>query len=127
MCADATTAVAEGADSEEARQDGLLATESWDNQRQETREEGTNGSDERRDHYADLADAVSFHIWLDWSADSHGCHFPRPGTSDFIAQQMQIMARMQAEQEKRNQERNQRTLGRPRQQQLNIPPVPSLP
>ncbi|KAL5479036.1 hypothetical protein ACEPAI_2324 [Sanghuangporus weigelae] len=51
----------------------------------------------------------------------------RPGTSDFIAQQMQIIARMQAEQEKRNQERNQRSLGRPRQQQLNVSPVPALP
>ncbi|EJD05199.1 uncharacterized protein FOMMEDRAFT_120474 [Fomitiporia mediterranea MF3/22] len=54
----------------------------------------------------------------------------RPGTSEFIGQQMQIMARMQAEQEKRVQERNRRDLGRPRQlqhQQLDIPPVPALP
>ena len=54
----------------------------------------------------------------------------RPGTSEFIAQQMQIMARMQAEQEKRAQERGSsgRQLGRPRQQQeLEIPPVPPLP
>ena len=54
----------------------------------------------------------------------------RPGTSDFIAQQMQIMARMQAEQEKRASSRESKQLGRPRQQQQQqpeLPPVPELP
>ncbi len=60
--------------------------------------------------------------------------FARPGTTDFIAQQMQIMARMQAEQEQRARELATRRLQRPRQQQEHeetipeIPPVPaSLP
>ncbi|KAH8112053.1 hypothetical protein DFH11DRAFT_533705 [Phellopilus nigrolimitatus] len=53
----------------------------------------------------------------------------RPGTGDFIAQQMQIIARMQAEQEKRVQDQDQKRVARPRQQQLqqDVPPLPPLP
>ncbi|KAI5119561.1 hypothetical protein M0805_005625 [Coniferiporia weirii] len=50
----------------------------------------------------------------------------RPGTSEFISQQMQIMARMQAEQEMHAQNQDQKKVGRPRQQQ-DAPPVPPLP
>ncbi|TFK48247.1 hypothetical protein OE88DRAFT_562689 [Heliocybe sulcata] len=53
----------------------------------------------------------------------------RPGTSDFIAQQLQIMTQMQAEHEKQN---KQRKVQRPRQgftsiSGTQIPPVPELP
>jgi len=50
----------------------------------------------------------------------------RPKTHDFISQQMQIMARVQADQERRAQEQERRSLVRPRQQE-NIPPLPPLP
>ncbi|KZT23013.1 hypothetical protein NEOLEDRAFT_1243488 [Neolentinus lepideus HHB14362 ss-1] len=53
----------------------------------------------------------------------------RPGTSDFIAQQLQIMSKMQAEQEPKS---KQRKVQRPRQafasiSSTQIPPVPELP
>ncbi|KAJ7270861.1 hypothetical protein C8J57DRAFT_293389 [Mycena rebaudengoi] len=55
----------------------------------------------------------------------------RSGTSEFIAQQLQIMSAMQAEQEQRAKELEQRKLARPsnaaRQAQSAIPPVPALP
>jgi len=54
----------------------------------------------------------------------------RSGTSEFIAQQLQIMTAMQAEQEQRAKELEQRKLKRPstnRPQVPAIPPVPSLP
>ncbi|KAJ7619343.1 hypothetical protein FB45DRAFT_156615 [Roridomyces roridus] len=54
----------------------------------------------------------------------------RPGTSEFIAQQLQIQTAMQAEQEQRAKELEQRKLKRPsanRQQQPEIPAVPPLP
>ncbi|KAJ6524576.1 hypothetical protein B0H19DRAFT_972064 [Mycena capillaripes] len=54
----------------------------------------------------------------------------RPGTSEFIAQQLQIMTAMQAEQEKRAKELEQRKLKRPsnsRPAVPSIPPVPSIP
>jgi len=57
----------------------------------------------------------------------------RSGTSEFIAQQLQIQSAMQAEQEQRAKELEQRKLKRPsanRQSQPQvpaIPPVPSLP
>lgn len=57
----------------------------------------------------------------------------RPGTHDFISQQLQIMTQMQAEQEKRSQETQQRKVQRPRQMgnasvsSLQIPPVPAIP
>jgi len=54
----------------------------------------------------------------------------RPGTSDFIAQQLHAMTSMQAEQEAREQELQRRKLQRPRQAQQSvssIPPVPPLP
>ncbi|KAA1475982.1 hypothetical protein DENSPDRAFT_784248 [Dentipellis sp. KUC8613] len=54
----------------------------------------------------------------------------RPGTSEFIAQQLQIMNTMQAEQEAAEREKQKRKLQRPRQggQSVSgIPPVPALP
>ncbi|THH06586.1 hypothetical protein EW145_g3985 [Phellinidium pouzarii] len=48
----------------------------------------------------------------------------RPGTKEFIAQQMQIIAQMRVEQERRDQDRKK--ISRPRQQQ-DVPPVPPLP
>ncbi|KAG5646183.1 hypothetical protein DXG03_004236 [Asterophora parasitica] len=52
----------------------------------------------------------------------------RPGTSEFIAQQLQIMQAMQAEQEKRAKELEQRKLKRPSQRPVShIPPLPPLP
>ncbi|PFH47552.1 hypothetical protein AMATHDRAFT_6645 [Amanita thiersii Skay4041] len=57
----------------------------------------------------------------------------RPGTSDFITQQLQIISQMQAEQERRAKELEQRKLKRPsqmqrlQQSQSQIPPVPPLP
>ncbi|KAJ6520605.1 hypothetical protein DFH09DRAFT_227803 [Mycena vulgaris] len=50
----------------------------------------------------------------------------RPGTSEFIAQQLQIMTAMQAEQEQRAKELEQRKMKRPSNRQ-NVPPVPALP
>ena len=62
------------------------------------------------------------------SLDVHICTneiIRRPGTSDFIAHQLQIMAAMQAEHEQRAKEKleNQRKLQRPK----HHPPVPPLP
>ncbi|PCH43120.1 hypothetical protein WOLCODRAFT_25738 [Wolfiporia cocos MD-104 SS10] len=54
----------------------------------------------------------------------------RPGTSDFIAQQLHAMTSMQAEREKREQEMQRRKVQRPKQAQQSIsaiPPVPPLP
>ncbi|KAF5376074.1 hypothetical protein D9615_007711 [Tricholomella constricta] len=52
----------------------------------------------------------------------------RPGTSEFIAQQLQIMQAMQAEQEKRAKELEQRKLKRPSARPASqIPPLPPLP
>ncbi|KAF8064055.1 hypothetical protein FPV67DRAFT_1503362 [Lyophyllum atratum] len=52
----------------------------------------------------------------------------RPGTSEFIAQQLQIMQAMQAEQEKRAKELEQRKLTRPSKRPgSQIPPLPPLP
>ncbi|KAF5329650.1 hypothetical protein D9619_008921 [Psilocybe cf. subviscida] len=53
----------------------------------------------------------------------------RPRTQEFIAQQMQIMATMQAEQEQRAREAEERKLKRQQNHQLreSIPPVPPLP
>jgi len=54
----------------------------------------------------------------------------RSGTSEFIAQQLQIMTAMQAEQEQRAKELEQRKLKRPsnnRPAVPAIPPVPSIP
>ncbi|KAJ7938355.1 hypothetical protein B0H13DRAFT_1698484 [Mycena leptocephala] len=48
----------------------------------------------------------------------------RSGTSEFIAQQLQIMSAMQAEQEQRAKELEQRKLKRPSN---NKPPVPAIP
>lgn len=56
---------------------------------------------------------------------SHRC---RSGTSDFIAQQLQIMAAMQAEQEQRAKDLERRKLQRPlssrREQLPSVPPLP---
>ncbi|KAJ7887938.1 hypothetical protein B0H13DRAFT_2198405, partial [Mycena leptocephala] len=52
----------------------------------------------------------------------------RPSTSDFITQQLQLMTAMQAEQEQRVKELEQRKLARPssnRRREPGIPPVPS--
>ncbi|KAJ7686809.1 hypothetical protein B0H17DRAFT_939979 [Mycena rosella] len=52
----------------------------------------------------------------------------RSGTSEFIAQQLQIMSAMQAEQEQRAKELEQRKLKRPSNRQNQpVPPVPALP
>ncbi|KAG6861800.1 hypothetical protein C0995_011680 [Termitomyces sp. Mi166 len=52
----------------------------------------------------------------------------RPGTSDFIAQQIQIMNAMQAEQEKRARELEQRKMKRPMNRPASqVPPLPPLP
>jgi hypothetical protein len=53
----------------------------------------------------------------------------RPGTQEFIAQQMQILTQMQAEQEHRAQQIAKRKTQRPResQQELAIPAVPAIP
>ncbi|KAF8630274.1 hypothetical protein AX17_005460 [Amanita inopinata Kibby_2008] len=53
----------------------------------------------------------------------------RPGTLDFITQQVQIMTKMQAEQERRAKEPEQRKLKRPSQvrRQSQIPAIPPLP
>jgi hypothetical protein len=56
----------------------------------------------------------------------------RPGTQDFIAQQLQIMQQMQAEQERRAQQKAQRGsrssgLRRPRGEELAIPAIPEVP
>ncbi|KZT68058.1 hypothetical protein DAEQUDRAFT_766639 [Daedalea quercina L-15889] len=60
----------------------------------------------------------------------------RPGTSDFIAQQLQAMTSMQAEREAQEQEAARRKAARPRQAQQQhqqqpsvpaVPPVPPLP
>ncbi|KAL6308932.1 hypothetical protein BKA93DRAFT_822199 [Sparassis latifolia] len=56
----------------------------------------------------------------------------RPGTSDFIAQQLHAMTSMQAEREAEALEAQKRKLQRPRQQQqqqqqLPVPPLPPLP
>ena len=52
----------------------------------------------------------------------------RPGTSDFIAQQLFAMNNMQAEREAQSREAQKRKLQRPRQQQADaIPPVPPVP
>ncbi|KAL0952399.1 hypothetical protein HGRIS_006675 [Hohenbuehelia grisea] len=52
----------------------------------------------------------------------------RPGTSEFIAQQLQIMNAMQAEQEQRAKDLERRKLQRPSSQRREqLPPVPPLP
>ncbi|KAL4253754.1 Glucose-responsive signaling protein [Abortiporus biennis] len=53
----------------------------------------------------------------------------RPGTSDFIAQQLHAMTSMQAEREAHAQELQRRKLARPSRQQgsQQIPPVPAIP
>ncbi|KAJ7585016.1 hypothetical protein C8J56DRAFT_829275 [Mycena floridula] len=52
----------------------------------------------------------------------------RPGTSEFIAQQLKIMHQMQLEQEQRAKEAQSRKLKRPgASQRSNQPPVPALP
>ncbi|KAJ7468448.1 hypothetical protein FB451DRAFT_373271 [Mycena latifolia] len=52
----------------------------------------------------------------------------RSGTSEFIAQQLQIMNAMQAEQEQRAKELEQRKMKRPSNRQNQpVPPVPALP
>jgi hypothetical protein len=51
-----------------------------------------------------------------------------PGTSEFIAQQMEIIQQMQAEQERRAHELGARRLQRPKSRiEPEIPPVPALP
>ncbi|KAJ7054762.1 hypothetical protein C8F01DRAFT_1148844 [Mycena amicta] len=51
----------------------------------------------------------------------------RPGTSDFIAQQLQILNTMQAEQEKRAQDKERKGLKRPGTGRQAPPPIPSIP
>ncbi|KAF7307798.1 hypothetical protein MKEN_01139900 [Mycena kentingensis (nom. inval.)] len=52
----------------------------------------------------------------------------RSGTSDFIAQQMQILNAMQAEQEKRAQDKERKAMKRPGAGRgMGLPPVPSIP
>ena len=53
----------------------------------------------------------------------------RPGTTDFIAQQLQILATVQAEQEQRDRQQQKRKLGRPGTvaRAPEIPPVPEIP
>ncbi|KAG6857032.1 hypothetical protein H0H87_010705 [Tephrocybe sp. NHM501043] len=54
--------------------------------------------------------------------------YDRPNTSEFISQQLQIMTAMQAEQEKRAKELEQRKLKRPANRPTSqIPPLPPLP
>ena len=50
----------------------------------------------------------------------------RPGTSDFIAQQLQILTTMQAEQEQRERAKSTKKVHRPKQAS-QIPAVPPLP
>lgn len=50
----------------------------------------------------------------------------RPGTSDFITQQMHAMSSLQAERDAQSQEQEKRKLQRPRQQ-AQPPPVPEIP
>ncbi|KAI0052473.1 hypothetical protein FA95DRAFT_1483448 [Auriscalpium vulgare] len=50
----------------------------------------------------------------------------RSGTSDFLSQQLQIMATMQAEQEQREREKQNRKLARPKHAS-HIPEVPAIP
>lgn len=52
----------------------------------------------------------------------------RPGTSDFIAQQLQAMTSMQAEREAQEQEAARRKAARPRQgMHPSVPAIPPLP
>jgi hypothetical protein len=51
----------------------------------------------------------------------------RPGTQDFIAQQLQIMQQMQAEQEIRAQQKARRGLRRPRSEAPPVPEIPPIP
>ena len=59
--------------------------------------------------------------------ETDGADAPRrPGTQEFIAQQLQIMAAMQAEHEQHAREVEERKLKR-QQNRDTIPPVPALP
>ena len=53
----------------------------------------------------------------------------RPNTSDFIAQQLQILATVQAEQEQRERQQQKRKMQRPGavSRAPEIPPVPEIP
>jgi hypothetical protein len=53
----------------------------------------------------------------------------REGTTDFIAQQLQILATVQAEQEQRDRQQQKRKLGRPGTvaRAPEIPSVPEIP
>ena len=53
----------------------------------------------------------------------------RPNTSDFIAQQLQILATMQAEQEQRERQQQKRKVQRPGGSARipDVPPVPEIP
>ena len=67
----------------------------------------------------------SVYLILLANLDDRSCGVIRPGTSDFISQQLFAMNNMQAEREAQEREAQKRKLQRPRQQAE--PPVPPLP
>ena len=118
---------------EEARQERVLATKPGDHQGSQAGEEAREGGQQRGDDYAHTADAVRdfffdfFFARLSSSATADDAC--RPNTSDFIAQQLQIMVTMRTEQEQREREKQTRKLQRPKHvsQVPEVPPLPEIP
>src|ERR1700734_3773304 len=88
---------------QETRQECIQSTQLGHYQGTQEREEGTKGSLKWRDHHAYSSHEVRFPLDFIYQFQSQKCGC-RPNTSDFIAQQLQIMTAMQAEQEQRAQQ-----------------------
>lgn len=98
---------------QEARKERVFPTQSWHDQRaQEGAEAREGGGWGRGDYFEDTANEVRAFL-LNLRAGFAYVALGRSGTSDFIAQQIQIMTKMQQEQEKRAKELDQRKLKRP--------------
>lgn len=120
--------------SQEACQVGVCPEESGHHQESKEGEAAGEGGVKWRDHSAHPSDevrhasplaAVNGKWWIVLLTALDVTR--RPGTSDFIAQQMHAMNSMQAERDQRAQEIQQRKLQRPKQSVSSIPPLPPLP
>lgn len=112
---------------EEACEERLFPAQSRHDQGAQEGEEAGGRIRERADHHADIAHAVRYFLRSIFATNlTDGTDTRRPGTQEFIAQQLQIMAAMQAEHEAHAREVEERKLKR-QQNRDTIPPVPALP
>ena len=113
---------------QEAREERLLTTKSRHHQKSQERKERGERSWWWGNHHAHSPDAVRSVLSKNSVTRSVPTLMPlsRPNTTDFIAQQLQILATMQAEQEQRERQQQNRRVQRPGGA-ARIPDVPAVP